>query len=129
MLSSLLTGIAFVTINALFNIITPIEALSTDRFNAARPKLVTVTRPQALQTKSPARLATQVQGASGVAATSQAQTQGDFTGDGTWFYLGLTACGQDYTDNDLVAALSYKLFDEGGTPNPNSKLNERISLT
>lgn len=53
---------------------------------------------------------------------SPSVTSGQYSGDGTFYELGLTACGQTYTDNDMVAAISYKLFDQNGTPNPNSTL-------
>ncbi|BFZ57431.1 hypothetical protein PYCC9005_004483 [Savitreella phatthalungensis] len=45
---------------------------------------------------------------------------GTYAGDGTFYELGLTACGQTYLDSDAVAAISYKLFDQNGTPNPNN---------
>lgn len=48
-------------------------------------------------------------------------SSGQHSGDGTFYELGLTACGQTYSDSDYVAAISYKLFDVGGTPNPNSE--------
>lgn len=37
-------------------------------------------------------------------------------GDLTYYKLGLTACGQVYTDSDMVAALAFSHFT---TPNPN----------
>lgn len=38
------------------------------------------------------------------------------TGDLTYYKLGLTACGQVYTDEDMVAAIAFSYFT---TPNPN----------
>lgn len=38
------------------------------------------------------------------------------TGDATYYDLGMTACGQTYTDNDLVAAIAFNYFKK---PNPN----------
>lgn len=39
------------------------------------------------------------------------------TGDGTFYDLGLTACGQTFTNDDLVAAVSFSRFT---APNPNN---------
>ncbi|KAF8885600.1 RlpA-like double-psi beta-barrel-protein domain-containing protein-containing protein, partial [Infundibulicybe gibba] len=41
---------------------------------------------------------------------------------GTFYYTGLGACGKVNTNTDMIAALSYKLFDTlypGHTGNPN----------
>lgn len=54
------------------------------------------------------------------AAPVTQSTTGQYSGDGTFYELGLTACGQTYSDSDYVAAISYLLFDQDGTPNPNS---------
>lgn len=93
-----------------------------------------VVTPAAVQSPSPAAeqpttvavAAPAVTTAVAAAAPSQAQTQtsttsGQNSGDATFYELGLTACGQTYTDSDYVAAISYKLFDINATPNPNSK--------
>lgn len=73
--------------------------------------------------------------AAAAATTSSATsttTTGEYSGDGTYYELGLTACGETYTDSDYVAAISYLLFDQDGTANPNSKctpLFDKLMLT
>lgn len=54
-------------------------------------------------------------------AAAASATSGEYSGDGTFYELGLTACGQTYTDSDYVAAISYLVFDQDGTANPNGK--------
>lgn len=39
------------------------------------------------------------------------------TGDATYYNLGLTACGQVFTDNDYVAAIAFSYWTD---PNPNN---------
>lgn len=57
-----------------------------------------------------------------VATTAVSSTSaGIYSGEATYYELGLTACGQTYADTDYVAAISYLLFDQNGTANPNSK--------
>lgn len=38
------------------------------------------------------------------------------TGDATYYNLGMTACGQNFTDKDYVAAIAFSYWT---TPNPN----------
>lgn len=38
-------------------------------------------------------------------------------GDATWYNLGMTACGQVFSDNDYVAAIAFSYWT---TPNPNN---------
>ncbi|ORY73460.1 RlpA-like double-psi beta-barrel-protein domain-containing protein-containing protein, partial [Protomyces lactucae-debilis] len=42
-----------------------------------------------------------------------------FSGEATYYNLGLTACGQTYTDSDMVAAISFPLFNRDSPANPN----------
>ena len=82
---------------------------------------VVVAAPEAaVQTTAVAPVAASTPQASSPVAVAPASS-GQYSGDGTFYELGLTACGQTYTDSDYVAAISYKLFDEGGTANPNSE--------
>jgi hypothetical protein len=50
----------------------------------------------------------------------------------TYYALGLTACGQTYSDSDYVAAVSQSLFDTvdgaSGNPNNNPVCNKKISI-
>lgn len=81
-------------------------------------------QPATTAMTTPAVASPEVTTAVVAAAPSQSQTAtttGQYSGDATFYELGLTACGQTYTDSDYVAAISYKLFDINGTPNPNSK--------
>ncbi|CAG8680772.1 14576_t:CDS:2 [Acaulospora morrowiae] len=47
---------------------------------------------------------------------------GTFTGEGTFYEIGMGACGQQNTDQDLVAALPVSMF--GNSPNNNPNLNK-----
>ena len=46
----------------------------------------------------------------------------NFTGDLTYYGVGLGACGITYTDNDDVVSISHFVFDaeQGGSSDPNS---------
>jgi hypothetical protein len=46
-----------------------------------------------------------------------------YTGDATYYNPALGSCGISSTDNDLVAAISWKLYDAMGAGNPNPNLN------
>ena len=74
--------------------------------------------------------ATPAAAAPAAAQQDSAITVGTYSGQGTFYELGLVACGQYYTDADAVAAISYKLFDQNGTPNPNNNphCNQRIRV-
>ncbi|KAJ1983688.1 Non-catalytic module expn protein [Dimargaris verticillata] len=52
-------------------------------------------------------------------------------GDATWYDTGLGACGWTNQGTELVAALSYKLYDKftkGGNPNNNSKCGKYLDV-
>ncbi|KZP25867.1 hypothetical protein FIBSPDRAFT_1041223 [Athelia psychrophila] len=56
------------------------------------------------------------------------------TGDGTFFEVGLGACGVANVDTDLIVAVSEALFDSytetsPGNPNSNVICNRAISIT
>lgn len=61
--------------------------------------------------------------------TTTTTASGEYSGDGTFYELGLTACGQTYTDSDYVAAISYLLFDQDATANPNGRELHSTSRT
>jgi len=46
-----------------------------------------------------------------------------YTGDGTYYSPALGSCGISSTGNDLVAAISWKLYDAMGAGNSNPNLN------
>ncbi|KAI0318975.1 RlpA-like double-psi beta-barrel-protein domain-containing protein-containing protein [Amylostereum chailletii] len=50
------------------------------------------------------------------------QFEGTHTGQGTYFEVGLGACGRQNSDADFIAAVSESFFDTypGATPNPNN---------
>ncbi|KAE8222695.1 hypothetical protein CF319_g4152 [Tilletia indica] len=55
-------------------------------------------------------------------------------GEGTYYNMagGYTACGQKYTDDDMVAALSWELFDTktpNGNPNNNGFCGKKLKAT
>ncbi|CAG8583873.1 11456_t:CDS:2 [Diversispora eburnea] len=55
-----------------------------------------------------------------------------FTGDMTYYHLGLGACGKYNNDNELVCALPKAQFDPytpNGNPNKNTKCGKRIKVT
>ncbi|KAJ1971237.1 Non-catalytic module expn protein [Dimargaris xerosporica] len=52
-------------------------------------------------------------------------------GDATWYETGVGACGWTNQGTELVAALSYKLYDKftkGGNPNNNSKCGKYLDI-
>jgi len=56
------------------------------------------------------------------------------SGEGTWYNMagGYTACGQMYSDNDMVVALSHSLFDTktpNGNPNNNAFCGKKLRAT
>ncbi|KAK0520437.1 hypothetical protein OC842_007102 [Tilletia horrida] len=56
------------------------------------------------------------------------------SGDGTWYNMagGYTACGQKYSDSDMVAALSWEMFDTktpNGNPNNNGFCGKKLRAT
>lgn len=57
---------------------------------------------------------------------------GQHTGEGTFYNTGLTACGQTFTDNDKIVAVSQLLFDifpgyNGANPNNNPICGKKIT--
>lgn len=54
-----------------------------------------------------------------------------FTGDATFFYTGLGACGKTNKNSELVFALPAKMFDPspGGNPNKNPNCGRRAKVT
>ncbi|KAK0521920.1 Lytic transglycosylase [Tilletia horrida] len=62
------------------------------------------------------------------------QTGRVFSGEGTYYNMagGITACGGQYTDDDMVAALSGSLFDSsspGGNPNANALCGKKLRVS
>lgn len=47
-------------------------------------------------------------------------TQGEFSGDGTFYNTGLGSCGIVSNDSEFVVALGYELYDSVNTANPNN---------
>lgn len=62
-------------------------------------------------------LATQVSSSSSAAAasSSSASSSGSYSGDGTYYDVGLGACGDTNTDTELVVAISSELYDQTRT--------------
>jgi len=58
---------------------------------------------------------------------------GTQTGQMTYYELGLVACGQTYSDSDMVAAVSEQLFDKvpgaGANPNNNPICNKKVQVS
>ncbi|KAG2202634.1 hypothetical protein INT47_002066 [Mucor saturninus] len=52
-----------------------------------------------------------------------------FSGDGTWFDIGLGSCGQTNTDTDFVAALNAPQMMNGANPNANPMCGKQIKIT
>ncbi|CAG8445044.1 17543_t:CDS:1 [Acaulospora colombiana] len=52
---------------------------------------------------------------------------GTFTGQATYYSIGLGACGKQNTDQQLVAALPHSMFDP--SPNGNPNLNQNCGRT
>lgn len=52
-----------------------------------------------------------------------------YSGDGTWFNLGLGSCGQTNTDSELVAALNAPQMKNGANPNNNPMCGRKIKVT
>lgn len=55
-------------------------------------------------------------------------------GDGTYYNTGLTACGVENNDNQLIAAVSQHLFDtypgyNGANPNTNPVCGRKVKVT
>ncbi|KAJ4485239.1 RlpA-like double-psi beta-barrel-protein domain-containing protein-containing protein [Lentinula aciculospora] len=68
-----------------------------------------------------------------IAARQNASASGaTYSGSGTWFEIGLGACGQTQTDEDPVVAIAASTFDSfpGATANPNENpiCNKNITL-
>jgi len=51
------------------------------------------------------------------------------TGDITFYSLGLTSCGQTYSDSDAVVALSHLVMNNGGNSNNNPLCGKTITIT
>lgn len=52
-----------------------------------------------------------------------------YSGDGTWFDIGLGSCGQTNTDEELVAALNAPQMMNGANPNNNPMCGKQIKIT
>lgn len=53
-------------------------------------------------------------------SSTTSPTQGEFSGDGTFYNTGLGSCGIVSNDSEFVVALGYELYDSVNTPNPNN---------
>jgi len=51
------------------------------------------------------------------------------TGDITFYSLGLTSCGQSYSDTDAVVALSHLVMNNGANSNNNPLCGKTITIT
>lgn len=63
------------------------------------------------------------------APTSPAGSGTTYSGDGTWFDIGLGSCGLTNTDADLVAALNAPQMMNGANPNNNPMCGKQIKIT
>ncbi|KAI9365673.1 RlpA-like double-psi beta-barrel-protein domain-containing protein-containing protein, partial [Pilaira anomala] len=52
-----------------------------------------------------------------------------YSGDGTWFNLGLGSCGQDNNDSEFVAAMNAPQMENGANPNSNPMCGKDILIT
>jgi hypothetical protein len=57
---------------------------------------------------------------SGSSVNGLAASGTEYTGDLTWYDVGLGACGQTNVDGDLIVAISHVIFDAYSTGNPNT---------
>ncbi len=65
-------------------------------------------------------------------ASYQNQTNQTYSGDGSFYEVGLGACGMTNTDSQLVAALPAAQFDAAtpaGNPNANPYCNKKMQVT
>jgi hypothetical protein len=53
-------------------------------------------------------------------STSSTPSDGEFSGDGTFYNTGLGACGIESNDSQFVVAVGYQLYDSVNTANPNN---------
>jgi len=53
-------------------------------------------------------------------STSSTPSEGEFSGDGTFYNTGLGACGIESNDSQFVVAVGYELYDSVNTANPNN---------
>lgn len=53
-------------------------------------------------------------------SSGSSSSGGDHSGDGTYYDVGLGACGIDNTNSEYVCAISHELFDAVSTGNPNN---------
>ncbi len=76
--------------------------------------------------------ASTTQEAAPAAATTPASGSGTFTGQGTYFEIGLGACGNTNTDQELVCAVSASRYDSaltGSNPNTDPLCGKQITVS
>ncbi|KAI9264700.1 RlpA-like double-psi beta-barrel-protein domain-containing protein-containing protein, partial [Helicostylum pulchrum] len=73
--------------------------------------------------------ATTAKSSASASASSPAGSGSVNSGDGTWFDIGLGSCGQENTDDELVAALNAPQMMNGDNPNNNPMCGKKINVT
>ncbi|KAI8988506.1 RlpA-like double-psi beta-barrel-protein domain-containing protein-containing protein [Mycotypha africana] len=53
---------------------------------------------------------------------------GTYTGDGTYYNLGLGSCGWENDDDDMAAAINHEQMRNGGNPNRNPNCGRSITV-
>lgn len=73
-----------------------------------------------VSTSAPSSTEAVASSTSSAASSTSTSSSGDFSGDGTYYDVGLGACGFDNVDTDYVCAVSHVLFDAVSTGNSNT---------